>query len=185
MDDIPETISSRAIFDGRVFRVRSDDLRYADGHTQCVEIVEHRGSYAIVATSAPDSLVLVRQYRHAAEAMLWEIPAGVSEPGETAADGALRELREETGYRASTMRPLGSMFVTPGYCTERLEFFHADGLSSGDQQLDEDERIAVASFTIGEAERLVETGQIADVKTVVALLWMRGSRGELVPRNGR
>jgi ADP-ribose pyrophosphatase len=117
--------------------------------------------------------------------MLWEIPAGVSEPGETAADGALRELREETGYRASTMRPLGSMFVTPGYCTERLEFFHADGLSSGDQQLDEDERIAVASFTIGEAERLVETGQIADVKTVVALLWMRGSRGELVPRNGR
>ncbi len=181
MSEIPEVLSSRTIYRGPVFSVRTDEVRYPDGKTHGLDIVEHPGSYAIVATTADDRIVLVRQYRHAAGRELWEIPAGTAEPNEERAAGALRELREETGFSAASIRPLGSMLMTPGFCTEALHFFHATGLSAGEQQLDEDERITVASCTLEEAQSLADTGQIADAKTLIALLWMRGSRSEIVP----
>ncbi len=180
MDDVPSVISSRDVFEGRIFRVRVDRVRYDDGAVRDFDVVVHRGSYAIVATTADDRIVLVRQYRHAVGRALWEIPAGMAERGEELAAGALRELREETGYRAAAFRPLGSVYVTPGFCTEILHFFHASQLTAGDQELDADERITVASFTADEAHRLVESGQIADSKTLLALSWMRGPRGEIV-----
>lgn len=185
MDEIPEIRSSRTIFKGRVFDVRTDELQYKDGKSHSVDIVEHNESYAIIATTEDDRIVLVQQYRHALRRVVWEIPAGTAEEGEDAQSGALRELQEETGYRAASIRPLGSMAMTPGFCDEMLSFYHAAGLTAGEQNLDEDERISVASCTLDEAQRLVDTGQIADAKTILALLWMRGSRGELVPRNGR
>ena len=185
MDEIPEVASSEVAFDGAVFRVRVDRVRYGDGRTQRIDVVEHRGSYAVVATTDEDRIVLVRQYRHPARRALWEIPAGMAEPNESLVDGALRELREETGYRANDIRALGAMFVTPGFCTEELHFFHASGLRAGAQELDSDERIAVASFALEEAQRLLDDGQIADAKTVIALLWMHGSRGQLVNHYSR
>ncbi len=181
MSEIPEVVSSRAIYRGRVFSVRTDDVRYPDGKTHALDIVDHPGSYAIVATTADDRIVLVRQYRHAAGRELWEIPAGSSEPNEEHEAGALRELREETGFTAASIRPLGSMLMTPGFCTETLHFFHASALTGGEQDLDEDERITVGSFTLDEAQSLVGTGQIDDAKTLIALLWLRGPRSELVP----
>lgn len=185
MDEIPSVVSSRCVFEGPIFRVRVDELRYHDGRTQRVDVVEHRGSYAVIATDDADRIVLVRQYRHPVGRMLWEIPAGMAQEGETIADGARRELQEETGYAAASMRALGSLLMTPGFCTETLHVFHATGLSAGEQNLDPDERIAVASFTLGEAASLLCAGQIADAKTAIALLWMHGSRGELVNHNGR
>ena len=185
MTEIPEVLSSRIVYKGPVFDLRTDEIRYRDGKTHSVDIVDHRGSFAIIATTGDDRIVLVQQYRPAAQRVLWEIPAGRAEEEEPARDGALRELQEETGYRAAAMRPLGSMLMTPGFCNEVLHFFHASELKAGPQQLDADERITVASFTLEEAQSLVETGQIGDAKTLISLMWLRGPRGELVPEISR
>jgi len=181
MDEHGQVISSTERFAGRVFHVRTDEMRLADGTLTHLDIVEHRGSYAVIATPSDDSIVLVRQYRHAVGATLWEIPAGTAEPGETHLEGARRELAEETGFRAGDVRALGTLYVTPGFCNEVMHFVHASNLVAGEQLLDEDERITVGIFSLNEAETLIEMGQIADFKTVLALYWMRGKRGELVP----
>jgi ADP-ribose pyrophosphatase len=181
LESRPQVISSAPRFAGRVFRVRTDELRFPDGATASVDVVEHRGSYAVIATTADDRIVLVRQYRHPLGREVWEIPAGTAEPDERVIDGALRELAEETGYRASRSRNLGTFAMTPGFCDEVLHFVHADGLTDGEQELDEDERIVVQTFTIEEAESLLARGEIADAKTLIALLWMRGNRSELAP----
>jgi ADP-ribose pyrophosphatase len=179
MDAKPQVISSQQRFAGRVFRVRTDEVRFDDGLTARLDIVEHPGAYAVIATPSPDSLVLVRQYRHATGRELWEIPAGTREPGEGTLEGALRELAEETGYRAGAARLLGSLYCTPGFCEERMQFVHADDLTPGETDFDPDERIVVRNFTLGEVDELVRCGEIADAKTLLALFWMRGSRGEL------
>lgn len=165
-------VSSTRRFSGRVFSVRTDDVRYEDGSTHEIDVVEHRGAYGIIATPSENEIVLVQQYRHPVGRSLWEIPAGTVEPDEDPQAGALRELQEETGYSAGSIRSLGTLSTTPGFCTELMHFFHASQLSAGEQQLEEDERIAVASFTLADARSLVRTGEIADAKTVLALLWM-------------
>lgn len=179
MDVTPQVISSQQRFAGRVFRVRTDEVRFDDGLTTKLDIVEHPGAYAIIATPSRNEIVLVRQYRHATGRELWEIPAGTREPGEGTLEGALRELAEETGYRAGSARLIGSLYCTPGFCEELMQFVHADELTPGETDFDTDERIVVQNFTLDEAQRLVQSGEIADAKTVLALLWMRGSRGEL------
>lgn len=182
MDSKPQVISSIARFSGRVFRVRTDEVRYPDGATHPVDVVEHGASAAIIAVTGNDEIVLVRQYRHPLGRELWEIPAGRTEPGEDVATCAARELTEETGYTAASMRSLGGVAMTPGFCDEVIHFFHASALSAGEQSLDDDERITVETYSLERAQRLVETGQIADSKTLIALLWLGGNRGELVGR---
>jgi len=179
MDDRPQVLSSQRVFEGRVFNVRTDFVQYADGAQNRLDIVEHGGSFAVIAMPQPGELVLVRQYRHPAGAMLWELPAGTAEPGEAPLEGAARELREETGYRAATLRSLGSLFATPGFCEEKMHFVLAEGLTVGEQMLDEDERIEVGIFSVNTAWRLVAEGTIADMKTVLALFWVEGKRGEI------
>jgi ADP-ribose pyrophosphatase len=181
MEDRPELVSSRRVFEGRIFNVRVDEVRYSDGSQHSLDIVEHPGSVVILATPSDHELYLVRQYRHATGRMLWELPAGKCEPGEDPEAGAARELHEETGFRAGRLRALGSVFMTPGFCDEVMHFFHAADLTPGAQSLDEDERIEVACFTRDAAWRLVASGEIADVKTVLALYWMVGMQGEIGP----
>jgi ADP-ribose pyrophosphatase len=173
MEEVPRVLASRRLFEGRVFNIRSDDLRFADGSEHCLEVVEHGASLAIVATPAPNEIVLVRQYRHPTGSLLWEVPAGMAEHGETLEAGARRELREETGYRAGRIRSIGSVWTTPGFCSEVMQFFHADELVAGEPAFDDDERIEVATFTCDAARRLV-AGGTADAKTVLALFWLQG-----------
>ena len=180
MDERLQVISSAQQFEGRVFSVRSDRLRFDDGAVHGVDVVEHGASYGIIATTADGRIVLVRQYRHPMNASLWEIPAGTAEGAESIVDGALRELREETGYRAGAARAVASLATSPGFCTEVMHFVYASELQPGDQHLDPDERITVASFSADEAQNLMDTGQIADLKTAFAILWLQQHRGELV-----
>lgn len=184
MDELPRVVESRRAFEGRVFGVRIDRIRYPDGDEHRVDVVEHGASLAIVATPSPGEVVLVRQYRHPARAMLWEVPAGSAEPGETALDGARRELREETGFTAERIAPIGSLWITPGFCSERMHFFHAHGLSAGEPAFDEDERIEIGIFSIRAAWRLVADGG-ADAKTVLALLWLQGGEDKIGSGFGR
>jgi ADP-ribose pyrophosphatase len=178
MDNDVRTIASDDVFAGRVFKVRVDTIRYDDGTEHRVDVVEHGNSVAIVATPRPGELVLVRQYRHPVKRALWEIPAGSAEVGEELLAGALRELREETGYRAARIRPIGATYMTPGFCDEAMYFFHADELSSGEQSLDADERIEIATFSTEAAWRLVASSEIADAKTLLALFWVDSGRYE-------
>jgi ADP-ribose pyrophosphatase len=178
MNDLPQLLSTSRVFTGLVFNVRIDELRYGDGSKHRLDVVEHGASFTILATPHPGEVILVRQYRHAAGASLWELPAGMSEAGEEPIVGAARELREETGYRAGRMRPLASLYSTPGFCDEILHFFHADDLQAGDQDLDDDEVIEVGVFELDAAWRLVAGGAIADCKTVLGLLWARAHEAE-------
>lgn len=164
--------SSKQQFSGRVFSVRTDDVQYDDGSVHRVDVVEHRGAYGIIAMPSEREIVLVQQYRPAVGRTLWEIPAGTVEPNEDFMEGARRELREETGYRAGAMRSLGTLFTTPGFCTEAMHFFLASELVSGVQALEEDERIRVNTFTLENARTLVCSGELADAKTLLALLWI-------------
>lgn len=180
MSDFPRVVASERIFEGRVFGVRVDELQFEDeARVHRLDVVEHRISLAIVATPSPGQVVLVRQYRHPAGRALWEVPAGTAEPGEDPLTAAVRELREETGYRASAVRPLEALYSTPGFCEEVMYFYLAEGLQPGAQALDEDERIEVATVSLADAWNLVARGEIADCKTVLALLWLESGRGEV------
>jgi 8-oxo-dGTP pyrophosphatase MutT (NUDIX family) len=181
MESRPQIISSIERFRGRVFRVRTDELRYGDGSVHHVDIVEHGGSFAIAATPSSGEIVLVRQYRHPAGRELWEIPAGTAHPGEDPIAGAVRELAEETGFRAGCARLLGSFYVTPGFCEEVMHLVHASELSAGEQMLDDDERISAQIFTVAEACRMVAGGEISDAKTIISVMWMLMGQGELTP----
>jgi ADP-ribose pyrophosphatase len=178
MEELPQLVTSSRRFEGRVFSVRVDRVRYADGSEHRVDVVEHGASLAVVATPSPGHLVLVRQYRHPAASLLWEVPAGTAEPGESATDGAKRELREETGYIAGRIRPIGSVWMTPGFCSEVMHFFHAEELGAGAPELDDDERIEVATVSIAAAWRLVAEGT-ADAKTLLALFWLQGGEDKI------
>jgi ADP-ribose pyrophosphatase len=171
MTEQPRVIDSREIYKGRVFRLRVDTIEY-DGAERKLDIVEHPGSFAIAAVPAENRLVLVRQYRHAATQALWEIPAGTAEPNEECAAGALRELREETGYAADSLSLLCTVYPTPGYCTERVHLYAAYGLHPGSQELEEDEDIEIREVGFDEAWAMQASGDIVDMKTVLALLWL-------------
>ncbi len=171
----PVVESSAECYRGPVFRVRTDLLRYADGHRFACDVVEHPGSVAIAAMREERELLLVRQYRHPLRATMWEIPAGKCEAGELPLEGAARELAEETGYRAARFELLASVAMTPGFCDEVLHLVLARDLTAGLQSLDEDERIDVRAVTLDEGMAMIARGEIADAKTVLALLWLQKS----------
>ena len=173
MEQLPTVLESKQQFKGRVFSVRTDTLQQ-DGKQHRVDIVEHAGAFAIAAIPSPGHIILVRQYRHAAGRYLWEIPAGTSENDEECEDGARRELREETGFTVQTLEEICCVYPTPGFCTERVHIYIAEGLSAGEQELDEDEAIEVKAFSLQEAMSMQASGEIADMKTVLALLWLLG-----------
>jgi len=183
MEQLPQTLSSSTAFEGLVFRVHVDTVRYEDGSEHRFDAVEHQGSVGVIATLPGEQILLVRQYRHPFAHMLWEIPAGRIEPRELPADAAARELSEETGYRAQRIARVGTFAVTPGYCSEILHLIHADDLLVGEQSLDEDERIAVRACTLDEAEKLTLAGEIADMKTALALAWLRARRYQVPATN--
>lgn len=164
-------LESREIYSGTVFRVRSDVVEI-DGQERRLDIVEHNGSYAVIATPGPRELVLVRQYRHAAGRLLYEIPAGLAEGGESLESGARRELREETGFTAGSMRWVLSAFPSPGFCTEKMHFFHADDLRAGAPQPEDDEDLEIVVMSIDRARSMQAAGDIVDMKTILAILWL-------------
>jgi ADP-ribose pyrophosphatase len=168
-DHLRETlVSRRAVFEGRLLRVYQDDVALPDGRHAGREIVHHRGAVAVVPVLPDGRVVLVRQWRHAVERALWEIPAGTRDEGEEPFATARRELEEETGYTAASWRPLGEACVSPGYSREMLWFFVASELTEGEASTDPDETLDVREFEPGEILRLVSAGA-TDLKTLAGL----------------
>jgi ADP-ribose pyrophosphatase len=166
-----KVISSKAMFRGRVFGVRRDQVIEPDGTHAMREIVTHPGSVVVLPVFADGRILMIRQYRYAASDYLWELVAGHKEPNETFRYGAARELREETGYRAGRYRQLLDVFPTPGFVSERMVIFLAEGLTKGEAHPEEDENIEARIFTLSEIERWIRSGKIRDAKSVAGLLY--------------
>ena len=165
----PKIVSSEKRFSGRAFGVRVDRIQLADGRETTLEIVEHVGSVAIVPLAEDGGIWFVRQYRHAAGRELLELPAGTRNPDETPETCAGRELREEIGMRADRMTAIGGFFLAPGYATEFMHVFLADGLSADPLPADADEELFPEKLPMTEVQKLLKAGAIEDGKTIAAL----------------
>lgn len=163
-----ELVSRTPVFEGRLLHAYRDEVRLPDGRTAGREIVHHRGAVAVVPLAPDGRVVLVRQWRHAVERALWEIPAGTRDREEEPSGTARRELEEETGYTAERWRFLGQACVSPGYSRELLWFYLAEGLHEGTAATDADETIDVRLFSPDEVADLLEAGA-TDCKTLAGL----------------
>jgi ADP-ribose pyrophosphatase len=168
-----ETINSELRFQGRAFDVRQDDVRLPNGHVVRLDIVVHKGSVIMIPLDQEGRIWFTRQYRHAAQDMMLELPAGVMEDGETPEESAGREIREEIGMAAGQMKELGKFYLAPGYATERMVAFLATGLTSSPLEPDVDEVIQVEKIPVERALQLAEAGELHDAKSLAALLLAR------------
>ncbi len=163
-------VSSRERYRCNLFRGTEDRAVDPDGFEIRRSIVRHAGSAVMMAVDARGRVLLVRQYRLPAEAMLWELPAGRLDPGETPLQAARRELEEETGYRARRWRKLLSFYASPGYIAEKMNVFVATDLIPGPPKPMDDERIRTRWFTPAELRRMIRAGRLIDGKTIAAFL---------------
>jgi ADP-ribose diphosphatase len=174
-------VSSRRVYSGRVIDLDIDTVRFPDGSVGELEIIRHSGASAVVPfVSEPmgddPQILLIRQYRYAANGYVYEVPAGRLEPGEAPEVCARRELEEETGCRAERVEALTTIYTTPGFTDERIYLFAAFGLSTGKVQRDADEFLEVIPKRLTEALAMISRGEIVDGKTIVALLFVAGFR---------
>jgi ADP-ribose pyrophosphatase len=180
-------ISSELIRRGRILDFRIDTVEAADGHRSTRDIAGHPGGVCMVAIDPSDRVLLVRQWRHATDGPLLEIPAGTldREPDGSIEDHALaaaRELEEETGSRAGTWRYLGRFYTAPGFTSELMHLYLATDLTSahGDAlQPDEDERLELRAIPFAEALAMADAGELVDAKTLIGLYWVARLRGQM------
>ncbi len=168
-------IKSQTVFRGPVFSVVSQQVVEPDGVRVRRDIVEHPGSIVVLAvddSTRPPRVLLERQYRHAARARLWELPAGSLDPGEKPLPAARRELLEETGYTAQKWEKALFFYVSPGFLSESMHIYLARGLKKGQAQPEEDERIAVRFFSLKQAISMAMSGKIIDAKSLAGLFWL-------------
>jgi ADP-ribose pyrophosphatase len=167
-----ETISSRRGFDGKWVHVRVDEVKLPSGRLTTRETVEHPGSVAIVGLTTDGRMLMLRQSHHAIQRTLLGIPAGTLEPGETPEECARRELEEETGFRAGTLRQLAAYYTSPGYTDEKMTIFLAEGCQPAGGAIDPDELIRLQPTPQSEIPRLVAPGpeQVQEAKTLIGLL---------------
>ncbi len=165
------TLSSETLFSGRIFTVHSDRVRLPHGPEAVMDVIRHPASVVLLPMPDPDHIVLIRQYRYAIDSLIWELPAGSVDQGETPAQAAARECHEEVGLAPVQLERLGAFYPTPGYCDELMLFFKLTGLEQPDHaaQADEDEDIEVQVATLADARRLVLTGDVVDMKTAFGL----------------
>ena len=170
-----ELISSETVFQGPLFRVQHDKLIEPGGKHSERDVIRHNGSVVILAIDSSKRkknpwIVIERQYRHAAQQFLWELPAGKLEAGEDALEGAKRELEEETGYRAKKWKPLVEYYASPGFLGESMKVFLAEGLIAGDAHPEEDEQIELRLVKLSDVIKMIDKGAILDGKTLTSVL---------------
>ncbi len=166
-----KSLSWALVHRGRVFELGIEEVVLPGGTRTRLDLIRHPGAAAVLPLGSKGEVLLLRQFRRAAEAYLWEIPAGTREPGEDPATCARRELAEEAGFRASTWIDLGDVLPAPGYTTETIRLFAARDLEPVATRRDDDEIISeVRGFRADELWDAVRAGTLRDGKTMAALL---------------
>jgi ADP-ribose pyrophosphatase len=171
-----KVLDSKMTFRGRVFHVTSDRVLEPNGVTATRDVIRHSGSVVILPVEygeAEPRILLERQYRYAANQYMWELPAGRIDPGETPLAGAKRELLEETGYKARHWRRFLFFYPSPGFLDETMTVFLASGLTPGEAQPEEDEKIEHRLVPISRVAAMIRSGKIRDGKTIAAALLFR------------
>jgi ADP-ribose pyrophosphatase len=171
--------STERIYDGRIVKLDLDKVEAPDGSELSFEMIRHPGAAAVVPLlSPPDAadptVLLIRQYRYAAGGPIWEIPAGVLEPGESSEQCAHRELLEEVGVTARKLTHLTSIYTTPGFTDEQIHLFLACELEMQETQHEPDEFIEVEARPISRALEMIRDGEIVDAKSIAGLLYVAG-----------
>jgi ADP-ribose diphosphatase len=171
-------VSSERIHSGRIINLDRDTVRFPNGSTGQLEMIRHPGASAVVPfmdePRAPDPRIyLIRQFRHAADGYIWEIPAGRLDPGETAATCAQRELEEEIGMTADILARLTTIYTTPGFTDEKIHLFMAHELKKGTHRREPDEFMEVQTKRWSEVMNMMRVGEIMDSKTMAALMFIQ------------
>ncbi len=179
---VAEILSSQVVYTGPLFRVLHDKIIEPDGRRNEREVIRHNGSVVILAIDNSRGrknpwIVIERQYRHAANQYLWELPAGKIEPGEDPLAGAQRELTEETGYSAKKWKPLVEYYASPGFLGESMQVFVAEGLQAGEAHPEEDEKIEIRLVKLSDVLKMIEKGAILDGKTLTSVLLYARRKG--------
>ena len=167
-------LSSRTVYRGPVFTVTTDHVQEPGGVRARRDVIHHSGSIVVLAVddSAAPRVLLERQYRHAANSYLWELPAGRIDPGEKELAAAKRELLEETGYTAARWKRILKFYASPGFVAETMAVFLATGLRAGKAQPEADEIIHIRMVPLPKAVSMVLRGTIQDAKTISSVLWL-------------
>jgi ADP-ribose pyrophosphatase len=166
-----KVLSSKVIYKGAIFGIRRDEVIEPSGVRTTREVITHPGSVVVIPVLADKRIVMIRQYRHAAKQYLWELVAGRIDEGEAPRKAAARELMEETGYRAKRFKVFLDVFPTPGFLEERMYILLAEGLSEGQAQPEDDEKIVAKAFTRKDLEQMLRQGKLRDAKSVAGLLY--------------
>ncbi|MBQ7339556.1 MAG: NUDIX hydrolase [Clostridia bacterium] len=171
MDFEEKTLESQRIYEGKILSLKKDKVLLPNGETSYREIVEHNGGSTVIAEK-DGKILLVSQFRYAYKEQIWEIPAGKIDKGETPDKTAIRELEEECGYRAGSVKLLFEVYPTPGYTSEKIYIYKASDLVKTQTHFDDDENLTSKWFTKEELADMISKGVIKDGKTLIALLFV-------------
>ena len=166
-----KVLSSTIIYRGPVFGIRRDEVIEPSGVRTTREVITHPGSVVVLPVLPDGRILLIQQYRHATRQYLWELVAGRMDPGETPKKAAARELIEETGFRAKRFRVFLDVFPTPGFLEERMFILLAEGLTAGEAEPEEDEKIISRAYTRKQLEELIRGGKLRDAKSIAGILY--------------
>lgn len=171
MELFEKTIASKKLYEGKILNLRIDDVILPDGKKSNREIVEHPGGVSILAVKDNGKILIVKQFRKAANKALFEIPAGKLEFGENPDACAKRELMEETGYTSEKLKLLLSFYPSPGFSEENIYVYLAENLREEHVDTDDDEFLEVYEYTINELVEMIKKNEIVDAKTIIAILY--------------
>ena len=180
-----ETLLSEQVYRGHFLDVRRDQVRLPDGGTAQREYIVHPGAVMVVALLDDGRLVVERQWRHPLARVMLEFPAGKIDPGEPPFECAIRELNEETGYRATEWARAGILHNAIAYSDEGIEVWFARGLTLGQRALDAGEFLDVITVAADELDALASRGDLTDAKTLIGLLWLQNWRAGRWPLEWR
>ena len=175
MNDWVRCVDRKLIYKGRILELYQDTVQIANGNVKKWDFIKHKGAAAIVPVLEDGRILMVKQYRHALDMDVYELPAGGrNSEEESFLDCATRELEEETGYKSNKeLKLLITLYTTVAFCNERIDVFIADDLVKTEQNLDEDEKIDVEAYTLEELTDMVLAQKIVDSKTIAGLMAYR------------